>query len=375
MPKISIARPSPLNTAKRRQWWLTLLVLGGAWLFAHLWCWLLPQVLESWNAQTMDQLFVLRDAVEQLRPRYDDTLVHVDLDNSSVQELGTFYLNRTQYAQVVRNLTAMQVAAQMHDFIFAAPANAVDDEALIEATAAAGPLYYGLALTLESGAQPSPAPPLSAAAASYLQQTTWAVALQGDPRGFYRGTKPLLTFPPLAAAARGLGYLSLKPDRDGVFRRLPLLVRYGEAFYPSLAFRGICDYLHVSPEKIVVHPGTHIILRDAYRPGAHAPRDIVIPIDQHGNMLINYVGSWERLKHYHFVDVVRAAEDPSTLALWREELAGKLVVVADVSTGSSDIGPMPLDAEFPLSGVHTDVMHTILTEQFLRELSLPAMLA
>src|SRR5712691_11041220 len=86
--------------------------------------------------------------------------------------------------------------------------------------------------------------------------------------------------------------------------------------------------------------------------------------------------AWRLTGNYcHFADVVRAADDPGTLALWREELAGKLVVVADVSTGSSDIGSMPLDAEFPLSGVHTNVMHTILTEQFLRELSLPAMLA
>ena len=328
-----------------------------------------------WNAQTLDQFFVLREAIPHLRPRYDDTLVHVDLDNSSVQELGTFYLHRAQYAQVVRNLTAMQVAAQIHDFIFAAPTDPADDQALIEATETSGPLYYGLALTLDAAPQPSRTPSMPAAAAFYLQQTAWAVTVQGDPRGFYRGTTPLLTFPQLASAARGLGYLSLKPDRDGVFRRLPLLVRVGDAFYPSLAFRSICDYLHVAPDQIVVRPRTHILLRNASRPGAPAPRDIVIPIDPHGNMLINYVGPWERLKHYHFAEVVRAAEDSSILALWREELAGKLVVVADVSTGASDIGPIPLDAEFPLSGVHTNVMHTILTEQFLHELSLPVMLS
>ena len=89
------------------------------------------------------------------------TLVHVDLDDSSVQALGTFYLNRTQYAQAVRNLTAMEVAAQMHDVIFAAPTNAADDQALIAATAAAGPLYYGLALRLDAGAPPAPTPSMT----------------------------------------------------------------------------------------------------------------------------------------------------------------------------------------------------------------------
>jgi adenylate cyclase len=199
------------------------------------------------------------------------------------------------------------------------------------------------------------------------------VVAQGDFRRFYRGTQPLLTFPALASAARGLGYLNLKPDRDGVFRRLPLLVRYGDAFYPSFALRGICDYLHVTPEKIVVHPGAHILLQDAHRPGAPMPHDIVIPIDHQGAMLINYIGPWERLTHYHFADILRAAHDPSTLALWTTALTGKIVIVADVTTGSADIGSIPLDANFPLSGVHTNAMHTILTQQFLRDLSPVAM--
>ena len=58
----------------------------------------------------------------------------------------------------------------------------------------------------------------------------------------------------------------------------------------------------------------------------------------------------------------------------QEELAGKIVVIGDASTGTSDVGAVPLDASFPLSGLHTNVIHTILTENFLRELSAPEML-
>jgi hypothetical protein len=58
-------------------------LVGSAWLMAHLCFWLLPNVFEIWNAQTIDQLFVLRDRVEWLRPPYDNTIVHVDLDNNT----------------------------------------------------------------------------------------------------------------------------------------------------------------------------------------------------------------------------------------------------------------------------------------------------
>ena len=195
----------------------------------------------------------------------------------------------------------------------------------------------------------------------------------GDPQKLYRGVAPRATFSALAAVARGLGHLGVVTDH-GMFRRMPLLVRYAGAFYPSLAFRVMCDYLQVPPENIVIIPGKHIILRQARRPPAGPAHDIVIPIDAYGSMLINYIGSWERLKHYNFVDILQASQNRDELEMWTEELAGKLVVISDVSTGSTDIGDIPLDVDFPLSGLHTNIMHNILTETFLRPLSMAEML-
>jgi adenylate cyclase len=171
-----------------------------------------------------------------------------------------------------------------------------------------------------------------------------------------------------------LGYLSLKADRDGVFRRLPLLVRYKDAFYPSYAFRAICDYLDVSPESIVVEPGKTITLKNAKRPRGAEDRSIVIPIDRYGNMVINFIGPWDRMKHYNFADIFHASEDRDEMEMWKEELSGKIIVISEVSTGAMDVGPVPTDTHFPLSALHANVMHTILTGSFLRELSDPEML-
>ena len=79
-----------MNTANQRLLPITLLLAGSAWLVAHVCFWLLPNVFETWNAQAVDQLFVLRDSVARLRPPYDSTIVHVDLDNSTIQEMQTF---------------------------------------------------------------------------------------------------------------------------------------------------------------------------------------------------------------------------------------------------------------------------------------------
>src|SRR5262245_65184043 len=137
-----------VTSMQSRPWYLMLVLVGSAWLAAYLCFWLLPAVFETWNAQTVDQLFVLRDSTERLRPPYDDTVVHIDLDNSTIQGMKTFYLERAHFAQAVRTLAAVGVAAQAYDFIFAAPLkNVEEDQTFIDATREAGNVYFGLALT------------------------------------------------------------------------------------------------------------------------------------------------------------------------------------------------------------------------------------
>ena len=358
-----------MNTNKKSNLQITIILIVSSFITAHLCFWLLPDIFERWNAHTIDQLFWFRSSIENLRPNYDDTIVHVDLNNTSIQQLNNFYLNRSHHAQVIKNLATMEVSAQLYDFIFAARSNDEDDNKLRDATVQAGNIYFGLAFELLKEIAPKGTDSNKVKQVKYLDRTKWEVAVDGDSSDFYVGTNPLVTFPLLASASKGLGYLNLRADRDGVFRRLPLLVRYQGAFYPSFSFRAICDYLQVPPQNILIKPGNTITLKSVKRPGEAETGEIVIPIDRHGNMVINFIGPWERMKHYNFADVLRASESSEEMEIWKEELSGKIAVVSEVSTGVSDIGPVPNDTHFPLSGVHANAMHTILTKSFLRELS------
>jgi class 3 adenylate cyclase/CHASE2 domain-containing sensor protein len=350
---------------------LPIVLILCAFFTAHLCFWLLPNVFEIWNSQTIDQLFIFRSRNENLRPDYNPTIVYVDFNNSSIERLKNLYLNRRHFAQLARNLKSMQVAAQVYDFIFAAKLNTQDDLELIQAVKAAGNAYFGLALELHKPGEPKNRKKAASKGRSYMLQTQWDVGVDAGGSKLYVGENPLTTYAELANASRGLGSLSVKFDPDGVLRRVPLLVRFEDSFYPLLPLRVICDYLQVPPEKIVLAAGRHIILQDAIRPGSpdSKPHDIKIPIDHHGNMIVNYIGPWERMDHYNFADILRASDDRDELEIWGEELKGKIVIISDVSTGSTDIGPVPTDANFPLSGVHANVIHNILTESFLRALS------
>ena len=356
-------------TNKKRNLRATALLVLGSFIAAHLCFHLLPHLFDTWNLKAVDRLFLFRSSSESFRPPYDETIVHVDLTDTTMVRLNNFYLDRSHYAGVIRNLTAMNTSAILCDTIFAAKKGDEKDDALIEASARAGNVYFGLAFELASNEDSRQQYAKDSKRELYLRRNKWQVTVKGDPRHFYTGTKPVATFPVLASASRGLGYLSVKFDRDGVFRRLPLLVRYDGAYYPSFSFMAICDYLGVPPEKITIRPGRSITLKDALRPGEKEPHDIIIPIDRFGHMLINFIGPWERMKHYNFADILLASKDPDDMDLWNDELAGKIAVVAEVSTGSSDVGPVPTDTNLPLAGLHANAMHTILTESFIRELS------
>ncbi|SPF32904.1 Adenylate/guanylate cyclase [Syntrophobacter sp. SbD1] len=324
-------------------------------------------VFQTWHCRVFDGFFMIRSSIGAFKPPYDGTVVHIDLNDTSIQQLKTYYVSRPQYGRVIRNLAAMNVAAQAYDLIFAAGTNQADDQAIIGAAREARNVYFGMAFTLGSRSEP-PSRRTAPEIREYIDRTVWAVKVEGNGRDLYAGTNPLITFPPLAEASKGIGFISLKTDRDGVIRRVPLLVRCEGGFYPSLPFRLVCDYLAVRPEKITIKPGSYIRLENARVPAGPA-RDFYIPIDSNGSMIINFIGPWGEMRHYNFDRILSASEDRDTLEMWKEELSGKIAVVSDVSTGATDLGAVPVDIDFPLSGLHANVIQTILSRAFLSEVS------
>jgi len=145
---IFTARHLLLITNKRQHIQITILLIVGAYLTAHICFWLLPILFETWDKKAIDRLFLFRSSSSYFQPKYDGAIVHVDISDTSLKKLKTFYLDRSHYARVMRNLAKMDVSAQMYDFIFAARSDQVEDRTLINATKEAGNVYFGMAFKL-----------------------------------------------------------------------------------------------------------------------------------------------------------------------------------------------------------------------------------
>ncbi|MDH3592466.1 MAG: adenylate/guanylate cyclase domain-containing protein, partial [Planctomycetota bacterium] len=163
--------------------------------------------------------------------------------------------------------------------------------------------------------------------------------------------------------ARGQGFIDIVTDPDGSVRRAPLLARCGGGLVPSLPLRAACAHLGVSPNDIDVRLGDRIDL------GGQR----TIPIDARGMVRVDYPGPWGTYDHYAIERIL----DPraSERELLRRDLNGRVVIVADLRTAVGDVGPTPYGPNDPLAGVHAAVLESILRDDYIREASLPLMLA
>jgi len=349
-----------LNTNKIRRLRAAIVLVLSAFGVTTFLFGIFPTVFQSWDSQTIDRLFSLR---EKIRPSpYDSAIVHIDIDNSSIKKLS-YYFPRRLHADLFDVTRRIDFSAIAYDIIFAQRLNTIDDTLLLEAVQLSGRGYFPVAFELKDQRT---FPRLEVDEVRYLDSTDWTLRAT-DTANFFRSGATLLTWPKLSHLSRGVGFISVNPDADGVFRRVPLVIRYKNSFYPSMVFRLACDIMKVSPENITVEGGHSITLHDAVlRTGEK--KDITIPIDEQGNMIINWIGPWERMTHISFVSLLEAAEDRDEVEALAERYSGAIGFVGDVSTGISDIGPTPFEQSFPLVGLHANTLNTILTDNFIRRL-------
>lgn len=92
---------------------------------------------------------------------------------------------------------------------------------------------------------------------------------------------------PILKHAKGAGFPNVIIDADGVRRRIPLFNEYAGRYIGQLVFVPILDNL--KPEKIIRKKRSLILKNAKKTDGTKGVKDIVIPLDESGNILINWI--------------------------------------------------------------------------------------
>ncbi len=159
--------------------------------------------------------------------------------------------------------------------------------------------------------------------------------------------------PALQQAAKHGGFLTIIPDGDGVMRRAPLLLRYGDKIYPSLALEATRLYMLLNKLDLHINNDNGFPVLEGIQFG-----DYVIPTDTSGKMLIPYFGAAKSIPTYSVADVFSDT-------LVKDAFVGKLVFLGSSALGLGDLKPTPVQSIFPGLEIQATIAASILMKIFV----------
>jgi adenylate cyclase len=170
--------------------------------------------------------------------------------------------------------------------------------------------------------------------------------------------------PVLQEAATGAGIMNQLPDIDGIIRRVPLVVRYQDQLFPTLALEMARLYFFEERFELVTYPVRDVHQVEGIRIGSNAGQ-YELATDARAQVLVPYVGrsflSGEGLYPYvSATDVLNDAVDPAILE-------NALVLVGTTATGMFDLRSTPLEAVYPGVEVHANILNAILDSFVVQE--------
>ena len=157
------------------------------------------------------------------------------------------------------------------------------------------------------------------------------------------------------AAAAGHLYPAL--DLDGVTRRVPVFMKYGDGYYEALSFAMTRTYLGNVPAKIQVRPPN--VGNLASMPWVEIGA-IRIPLDERMSALVPYRGATGVYRYISATDVIRA-----TLPV--DELRDKIIIVGTSAQGLLDLRATPVREDFPGVEVHANLISGFLDQRIMHK--------
>jgi adenylate cyclase len=170
-----------------------------------------------------------------------------------------------------------------------------------------------------------------------------------DPSRFLLTYEGLLrNLPVLEKAAAGRGALTLKPERDGIVRRMPLVLKAGNEIVPAMTL----DML-----RMVTQSGAILVRTDPVGVRAVAVPGLELPTDENGQFWISF-----------------SPHDPSRFISAKDVLSGnfpadrfnsRLAIIGTSAVGLLDIKATPVETSMPGVEIHAQVLENVLGQTLL----------
>jgi adenylate cyclase len=299
------------------------------------------------------------DAFQRIDPRKKTArpVTIVDIDDKSLEKLGQWPWPRTRIAALVTELTGLGAVVIAFDAVFSEPDRLnpnvaadtfpqLDEETRVKLRALpsndqilADAIRKSRVVLGESGL-PEEIAPLD----KTLPVTGLAMLGEEPQRFMFEFPGLLRNVPVLEHAAAGRGLFTIKPERDGIVRRVPMIMQAQGQTMPSLTF-----------EMLRVATGSGTILIKAEKAGIKSLglKGVQIPTDHNGQIWVHYARNDASI-YVPAVNVLEKNVAP-------DMIAGKLVLIGTSAVGLNDIKTTPVSRAMPGVEIHAQVLESTLT--------------
>ena len=137
-----------------------------------------------------------------------------------------------------------------------------------------------------------------------------------------------LPLPRFVSASAGNGHVNVRPDVDGALRHVELVIRLGDALYPSLTLETARLALGLPRTRIRFTRDQEVQIGST-----------VVPTDDTGALLLTYYGKAGTFPTIPAVDVLTGSSPPA--------VKDHVVLVGFTAHGLMDVRPTPFDAVMP----------------------------
>jgi len=318
-------------------------------------------VLRVWDPPPVQELRVRTFDMFQLidpRAKAAQPVTIVDIDDKSLTKLGQWPWPRTAIADIVSNLTNLGAVAIGFDVVFSEADRLNPDivarqmRYLDEATRArlselptndqilADAIGRSRVVLGETGL-----PHVLSELDKSLPFTGVAtLGEEGAERFLFEFPGLLRNVPVIEKAAAGRGLFSIKTERDGLIRRVPMIMRAQGNIMPSLSL-----------EVLRVITGTPTLLVKTDKTGIRAIRlkGLEIPTDENGQLWVHFARPDPSI-YVSASDVLDGKVSPS-------QISGKLVLIGTSAGGLNDIKTTPVSSTMPGVEIHAQVIESVLS--------------
>lgn len=322
-----------------------------------------PPIIASW-IQSLENWTYDTEIRKSYKPLSGDSpIAIVDIDDSSLAELGRWPWPRNQVAELLKKLYELGATVVAFDILFSEPEKNIAEEVLQK-------IPDPISTASKNKVKAAFDYDAFLADSLKLGESVLAIAFSPDAHGASLGvlSPPLLNLTSEEAAeldipimksyisnieileksAKYSAFINSTPDPDGVLRFSPLLLRYEDKVYPSLALRAAGLYLLTEQAKLQTgsYRGKMVL------EGIHLDQ-FYIPTDPEGRVLIPFRGP-----PFSFPYV--SAKDVLQTNVSKDAIANKLIFIGSSATAAGDFQPTPMSPSFSGVEVHASIASGIL---------------